>query len=71
MADDGSIGDGYPKDITIWVGLPYGRIDAAINFKNSRTYFFSGGDYYRFNDRNFAVCVNRLDGTPSHPPFLM
>lgn len=55
VMDDGAVGDGYPRDITIWAGLPFGRIDAAINFQNSRTYFFSGGDYYRFNDRQFEV----------------
>ncbi|XP_067949426.1 matrix metalloproteinase-14-like [Watersipora subatra] len=47
---------GYPKDMSIWQGLPYARIDAAIGFGgNTRTYFFSGGDYYRFNDRLLQV----------------
>ena len=44
---------GYPINIGNW-GLP-SNIDAAFKWSNKRTYFFIGGDYYRFNDRRFEI----------------
>lgn len=61
IEDDGRVAQGYPRSMAIWLGLPYGGIDAAINYGgNTRTYFFSGPNYYRFNDRLFQVWYHRL-----------
>ncbi|XP_052123975.1 stromelysin-3 isoform X2 [Frankliniella occidentalis] len=51
----------YPKPIANWEGLP-NDLDAALQYTNGFTYFFKGGQYYRFNDRAFAVDV-------ANPPF--
>jgi len=45
---------GYPRDLNIWRGLP-DHIDAAFQWKNGRTYFFSRDKYYRYNDQIFNV----------------
>jgi hypothetical protein len=43
----------YPREVSEW-GLPSG-IDAALQWDNGQTYFFKDGQYWRFNDRLFAV----------------
>lgn len=44
----------YPKPISNWEGIP-NDMDAALQYTNGYTYFFKGGNYYRFNDRAFMV----------------
>lgn len=44
----------YPKPISNWDGIP-DNIDAALHYTNGYTYFFKDENYYRFNDRTFAV----------------
>lgn len=44
----------YPKPISNWDGIP-DNLDAALHYTNGYTYFFKDGNYYRFNDRTFAV----------------
>ena len=48
------VDQGYPRPLSTWNGLP-NTVDAAFQYSNSRTYFFSGPDYYRFNDNTFTV----------------
>ncbi|XP_064614904.1 matrix metalloproteinase-14-like isoform X2 [Liolophura sinensis] len=48
------VAPGYPRALRNWRGLPT-TIDAAFKWENGRTYFFSGQDYYRFNDKMFLV----------------
>ena len=48
---------GYPRPLKVWRGLP-ATISAAFHWRPAyRTYFFSGLNYYRFNDRSFKVRV--------------
>ncbi|XP_025413981.1 matrix metalloproteinase-16 isoform X2 [Sipha flava] len=51
----------YPKPISNWDGIP-DNLDAALHYTNGYTYFFKDDNYYRFNDRTFAVDV-------ADPPF--
>lgn len=46
----------YPKPISNWDGIP-DNLDAALHYTNGYTYFFKDENYYRFNDRTFAVSV--------------
>ena len=52
----------YPRPLSVWNGLP-NTVDAAFQYSNSRTYFFSGPDYYRFNDDTFTVDAGYPDST--------
>ena len=47
---------GYPRELKVWRGLPK-VITAAFQWKNGRTYFFSGDKYYRYNDQIFDVGI--------------
>ena len=51
-----SVNNGYPRDLSLWKGLP-STIDAAFEWGNEKTYFFTGPNYYRFNDYAFEVCA--------------
>jgi len=53
--------NGYPRSISNW-DLP-ANIDGAVKWSNKRTYFFRNGEYYRFNDRRFAMD----QGEPAYP----
>lgn len=50
----------YPKPISNWDGIP-DNIDAALHYTNGYTYFFKDENYYRFNDRTFAVNIYLLN----------
>ncbi len=55
--DAGGIDPGYPRLISDgWPGLPFGRIDAAVNVDPESVYFFCGNKYARFN-----TMTNRVD----------
>ena len=44
------LGDAYPKNIeTTWNGIP-NNIDAVNTWKDGRTYFFKGDDFYKISD---------------------
>jgi len=44
------------------MGLP-SSVDAAFKWENGLTYFFKGGEYYRFNDGDFEVSYLNLNLT--------
>lgn len=44
----------YPKSISNWKGIP-DNINAVLHYTNDYTYFFKNENYYRFNDKTFAV----------------
>ncbi|XP_043191576.1 matrix metalloproteinase-24-like [Amphibalanus amphitrite] len=46
--------DVYPKSIDTWGGMP-DDIDAVNTWKDGRTYFFKGDDYYKISDANIQV----------------
>ncbi|XP_071500315.1 matrilysin-like [Diadema antillarum] len=48
------VDSGYPRDMSVWRGLPDG-VDTAFQYSNRRTYFFFGSKYYRFNDRDLTI----------------
>ena len=49
MTENG-VAPGYPRLISDnWPGLP-GHIDAAFTYRNGKTYFFKGSQYWRFVD---------------------
>lgn len=53
----------YPRQISLnWIGLPR-SISAALRWQNHKTFFFSGDQYYRFDDE--AVSVD----TSAEPPY--
>ncbi|XP_043202426.1 matrix metalloproteinase-2-like [Amphibalanus amphitrite] len=43
-----------PRPLSEWPGMP-DTIDAATRYSNGKTYFFSGQNYYRFDDVNLRV----------------
>ena len=51
----------YPRPVSSW-GIP-DNIDGAFQWTNRRTYFFKGDDYWRFDDRRFAISK----ASPSYP----
>ena len=52
-----SVDPGYPKSLSVWNGIGT-KIDAAFQFENKVTYFFTNGEYRRFDDNNFQVAVD-------------
>ena len=54
-----SVDYGYPRDISIWVGLPP-HVDAAFQDVNMNTYFFSNQSSYLFDDVSFRVGLMRF-----------
>ncbi|XP_038046937.1 matrix metalloproteinase-14-like [Patiria miniata] len=53
---NGRVDYGYPRPLSVW-NIPGNQVGAAVQWLNSRTYFFapSSDGYFRFNDRNFRV----------------
>lgn len=54
-SSDPAVSTIYPQPISEWSRLLAGGIDAAIQWKNKRTYFFKGDEYYRYNDTSSEV----------------
>ncbi|XP_054773075.2 matrix metalloproteinase-14-like [Lytechinus pictus] len=52
-----SVDPGYPKPLSIWNGIGT-KVDAAFQFENKLTYFFTDGEYRRFDDNNFKVATD-------------
>ena len=54
------VGPRYPKSISReWIGVPT-NLGAALRWTNGKSYFFRGGNYYRFDDD--ALTVDRSTG---------
>ncbi|KAL3207641.1 hypothetical protein MRX96_010113 [Rhipicephalus microplus] len=52
--DTDGIADGYPRRISDdWGGLP-GHIDAALTWSDGKTFFFKGGNYWRFRNKQMS-----------------
>lgn len=48
--DTGEIDEGYPTPIVkAWPGVPFDRVDAALNAGPDSVYFFRGNQYVRYN----------------------
>ena len=54
------LGDQYPMDISVFKGLP-NNLDAASVWKNGKTYFFKGHNYYRMLERRIEVSASRIN----------
>lgn len=52
--NENPIPPGYPKSTSIWHGVPQ-PIEAAFEWRNRKTYFFSGSEYSAFEDKDFNV----------------
>ena len=52
----------YPRPVSNWDGIP-DNIDSAMQYSNGKTYFFKGGEYYRFDDAALTV------DTGADPPY--
>ena len=50
----------YPRDMSIWVGVPY-AVDAAFRHADGNTYFFKDRHFWRFDDLRMEVA----DPTPT------
>lgn len=60
----GEFDPGYPKPLAEgWPGLPFERIDAALNVGTDSVYFFKGNQYVRFN-----MSTNQVD--PGYPDLI-
>ena len=44
----------YPLEISSWDGIP-DDVEAAFMAPNGHTYFFKGGNYWRYDDKAFSV----------------
>ena len=56
--DKGKVEDFYPKQISKrWGGIP-NNLSSAVRWKNGKSYFFKNGEYYRFDDKTYAVEAN-------------
>ena len=58
----------YPRPVSNWDGIP-NRLDAALQYKNGKTYFFKDGKYYRFDDKNFKLDQEANPGFPREAGF--
>ncbi|KAG8433474.1 hypothetical protein GDO86_017671, partial [Hymenochirus boettgeri] len=56
---NGRMDPGYPKDSSLWQGVPP-DIDDIISWDNGDTYFFKGSQYWKFQGGN-------IDADPGYP----
>ncbi len=49
------VDSGYPRRFSLWNLDHLGGISAGFQWQNGRTYFFSQGQYVRFDDNNLRV----------------
>ncbi len=61
--DNNQMDDDYPKRITKgWPGIPFEKIDAALNAGPDYVYFFKGDQYVRYN-----IAKNKVDSGYPQP----
>ena len=52
------IDPGYPRDLSVWSDRLEGvKIDAVFQYDNKKTYFFTGHEYYKYDDKSIEVSV--------------
>ena len=54
IGERSGIAPGYPKPLSNWRGLP-NTISTAFKWDNDIVYFFSGTQYFAFDDSTFQV----------------
>jgi len=54
----------YPRDISMWTGVPSG-IDSVFRNFDGKTYFFKGRKFWEFDDTRMRVV--QKSPSPSHP----
>lgn len=54
---------GYPRDISVWRGVPY-DINAVFQWKNGRSYFFKGNKYYAYDDARVQLLEDNENPYP-------
>ena len=47
---------GYPRSIRVWKKVKY-PVDAAMTWKNDKTFFFHNDKFYRFKNKAFEAKV--------------
>ncbi|KAI0241933.1 Matrix metalloproteinase-14 [Lamellibrachia satsuma] len=52
--DTGSVEDDYPRDMSMWSGVPV-PVSAAFQYWDGFTYFFHGEQYWQFKDSRMQV----------------
>lgn len=51
---EGKVESDYPRDISMWRGVPY-NIDAAFQWTDGNTYFFKGKYFWKFNNIKMRI----------------
>ncbi len=69
----GTVDADFPRDLSIWKGLP-NSIDAAFVGTDRYSYFFKNEFFYRFNDRDVRVSFTSVHNPACFPqlrsPFI-
>jgi hypothetical protein len=55
----------YPRDISVWKGVPY-NLDAAFQNTDGKTYFFKDRDFWEFDDVRMRVRATQPTAINAH-----